>query len=541
MPRVEPSTFPAPQGHPLTARHDDATRDVLVIGSGFGGALAAHALVTAGWRVTLVERGPWVPRSEESWLPDAVGGLGPYFARSPGWSISRGRDPKPVGTYFCVGGPSVFYGGVSLRFRAEDFEPLPEIDGSSGAAWPFDYAELEPWYGEAERLIGVAGTAGADPTEPPRSTPYSAAPLPMAAISDRIAAAARGLGMHPFPLPLAIHAGGQAGRQACIRCNTCDGFACGVDAKNSLDTAVIRPLLAQGLDLRTGTAITRLETTGRRVTAAIGIDTTTGAAVRFATPHVVLAAGALATPHLLLASGLDAASPAGDAIGRYLTRHKNEILLGIFARQPDPGHTFHKQLGIHDLYFGQPGTPYRRIGGLQQLPTPPVALARDGLPRGLKPLSRFVHHLTGLLVIAEDQPQHHNRVHLGSASGPLGMPTLGIEHRYSERDLAVTGLLRQAARRVLRRAGALACYRHTIDTFSHALGTVRTGRDPATSPLDAELRFRGLDNLLVTDGSALPRSAAVNPSLTIAAMALRAGRRLAARHPIAVAAGATHG
>ena len=126
-------TLPSGRGHtdlcrvkssPIQPPFDDASRDVLIIGSGFGGALAAHALVHAGWRVTLVERGPWVKRGEENWLPESVGGLGPYFSTGTGWrDVSRSR-PKSVGTYHCVGGPSVFYGGVSLGFREANFEPV---------------------------------------------------------------------------------------------------------------------------------------------------------------------------------------------------------------------------------------------------------------------------------------------------------------------------------------------------------------------------------------------------------------------------------
>ncbi len=516
-----------------TPPYTDATRDALVIGSGFGGAMAAHGLVRAGWRVTLVERGPWVPRGPQNWLPESVGGLSEFFSTATAWRDVSHDAPKAVGTYHCVGGPSVFYGGVSLRFREADFAPLPEIDGDSGAAWPFDYSEIEPWYGAAERIIGVAGTPGIDPTDPPRSTPYPATPLPLAPVSQRIAAAARALGYTPFPLPLAMHTGPANGRNTCAACASCDGFACAIEAKNDLATAVIRPLLAEGLDLRTGVVITRLEHDGHRITRATGRNLGTGEALSFGAPHVILAAGAIATPQLLLASGVASVNPAADSVGRYLTRHKNEILLGIFPRVPDPERSFHKQLGIHDLYFGDPslgdGIRLRRSGGLQQLPTPPIALARDGMPGPLKFLARLVPHLTGLLVIAEDQPRADNRVRLAGGEDEFGMARVEITHRYSARDIAAADLLRKHARRILRRAGAWLAYRHVIDTYSHALGTVRLGLDPHTAPLDADHRFRGVANLYVVDGSALPRAAGVNPSLTIAALALRAASRLVAR------------
>jgi choline dehydrogenase-like flavoprotein len=273
-----------------------------------------------------------------------------------------------------------------------------------------------------------------------------------------------------------------------------------------------------------------------------GRETGNGAPVTFVAPHIVLAAGALATPQLLLGSGLHTVNPAGDAVGRYLMRHMNEIVLGMFPRQPDPERRFHKQIGIHDLYFGDPGAPDRltRGGGIQQLPTPPIALARDGLPWPLKPLARFVGHLTGLLVIAEDQPHHENRIALAGGADAQGLAAMRITHRYTARDLAAASMLRQHASRILRRAGAWRCYRHVIDTYSHALGTVRIGPEPGTSPLDGDHRFRGLDNLLVVDGSALPRSAGVNPSLTIAALSLRATSRLIERVRESSAPGLAH-
>lgn len=494
--------------------------------------MAAQALIEAGWRVTMVERGSWVERGPENWDAESVGNLGPHYTGTDLYRATRAGRPRPVGAYHCVGGPSVFYGGVSLRFRETDFAPTPEIIGDSGATWPFGYAALEPYYSRAESIIGVAGTAGIDPTEPPRGGPFPAQPLPLAPVSERLATAARGEGLTPFPLPLAINTGSQQGRTTCVACPTCDGFACAIEAKNDLATTVIRPLLARGLELRAETVITRLESAGGRIVAATGTDTRTGAPVRLEAPWVILAAGALATPHLLLASGLERTNPAGDVVGRYLMRHKNEILLGFFGRVPDPERRFHKQLGIHDLYHGSADAEGLTgpLGAMQQLPTPPVSLARDGLPWPLKPLAGLVSHLTGLLLIVEDQPQHANRVRLDPvATDRDGMPALVIEHRYSARDLAATAVLRRVARRVLRRAGAWFIYRHVIDTWSHALGTVRMGPDAATAPLDGDCRYRGMANLLVVDGSALPRSAGVNPSLTIAANALRAAERLAAR------------
>jgi choline dehydrogenase-like flavoprotein len=132
-----------------------------------------------------------------------------------------------------------------------------------------------------------------------------------------------------------------------------------------------------------------------------------------------------------------------------------------------------------------------------------------------------------LLTIAEDQPQYQNRVFIDSRSHDRhGLPRLQVDHRYSERDLAAGHALVTRASAILRRAGAWALYRHRIDTFSHAVGTVRIGADPRNSALDANCRFRGVDNLYVVDGSAMATSAAVNPSLTIAANALRAAHLL---------------
>ncbi len=506
--------------------------DAIVIGSGFGGAMAAHRLVHAGWRVLLLERGDWVPRGPEAGDPRATLVLGPYYSKESAYQSGDAGISPDVGSVFCVGGPSVFYGGTSFRFRIDDFAPPPEIVGTSGAAWPFDYHDLEASYGESERLLGISGEDGDDPTRPPRSTPYPQPPPRPAAVSEVFRDAARSLGLNPFPLPLAINFSGTHGHNQCVHCRTCDTYACKVDAKNDTGTAVVAALLDRGLELRTQVAVTRLVADGRRITEVQAVDRARGERVSFRARYVILAAGALATPHLLLASGLDRLNPAGRAVGAFLMRHCSAMTFGFCNFRPDPAKVFHKNFAVLDYYFGDPKTwrhRQARIGSIQQITTPPAALMKSGMPRWTDPvpMGGFCEHLTSALVIAEDEPRASNRVFVDpSAVDAVGLPRLRLEHRYTRRDASRRRMLVRRAKRILRRCGAWSFYTYNIKTFSHALGTVRMGVDPASSPLDGSCRFRGLENLLVVDGSTFPTSAAVNPSLTIAAIALRAADRL---------------
>lgn len=503
--------------------------DALVIGSGFGGTLAAHELIHAGWRVLMIERGGWVSRGPQNWAPEAVGPLGPYYSTETPYRAIGGERPV-IGSLQCVGGPSVFYGGVSLRFRAEDFHPAPEIVGSSGARWPFAYEDVEPQYARAEAIIGVAGPEpGSDPTEPFHTTPYPQGPGALSPTSRRLWEAARGLGLHPFRLPLAFNHARRAGRAPCAACPTCDGFACAIGAKNDLATAVIPDLIRRGLDLHAKTVAVRLAVEGKKV---VGVECVgpTGGRVRYTARVVVLAAGALATPHLALASGIETLNPAGWTVGRHLMRHYNSVVMGVFPRRPDREGEFHKQVGIHDFYFGDSGRK-GKLGGIQQLATPPPALVKAHLPRALGSVAaKGVPFVTGLLVLAEDQPQADNRVEIDPRTvDRFGLPQLQVTHRYSRRDHAAGRALVARAREILHRAGAWATCVQPIRTFSHAVGTLRMGDDPASSALDPHGRFRGLDNVYVADASAFPTSAAVNPSLTIAAHALRMAAHLTGR------------
>ena len=516
------------------------TWDAIVIGSGFGGAMVAHPLVSAGLRVLMLERGGWVARGPQNWDASGVGLITPHYTTESPYEVTSGSRRYTAGSWHCVGGQSVFYGCASFRFRESDFESAAGIVGESGAAWPFRYDAMEPFYSRAEQLLGVAGDAGSDPTEPPRSTPYPQTPAALSRSAQVIADAASHLGLRPFRIPLAISYDADEGRRACMRCGTCDGYACAAEAKNDVATAIIPRLVRAGMTLRPNTVCVRLVRDGSRVSAVECVDRVSGERHRVTAARIVLAAGALATPHLLLASELVDCNPAGESVGRYLMRHRNAVVFGVYARQPNPERAFDKQIAIHDFYHGGPGWDARNgpLGGIQQL-TPPVGLVRAYMPFVVRdPAATLVSYATGLLVIAEDQPRPENRVAVDwTTRDRFGLPLLRVRHAHTARDDAAAAVLVGHAKRILREAGARLTYVHPIETLSHALGTVRMGVDPCTAPLDEHGRYRGLDNLYVADASALPRSASVNPSLTIAANALRIGAHIAGTAATAIARG----
>lgn len=514
--------------------------DAIVIGSGFGGTMVAHQLVNAGKNVLMLERGDWVMRGPENWGLRASIDLTPHYDKTTPYQVEKGGNKPIMGVYSCVGGPSVFYGGVSFRFREKDFEPPETIVADSGARWPISYKDLEPYYSQAEQLLDISGEVGADPTAPPRSAPFPQPPAPLAGISVKVKTAAESLGLHPFQLPLAINyrpldkesfVKYQAIRKACINCTTCDTFACAILAKNDLASTMLPFLWEQGLDIQPNMVAVRIFEKSGKAEGVECVSKKTGERLNFYAKQVVLSAGALGSPHLLLASGLDKLNPGGGTVGRYLMRHVNAIVFGIFPGAADKEERFHKQLAILDFYHGHPKAKALdgKIGSLQQMPTPPAGLVQNEVPGTLgRLLSNGVKLLTGLLAIAEDQPQsgNHCRVDFGKKD-PYGYPQLVISHEYSKRDMDAIKVLTSEGKKVMKASGAWATYTHHIRTFSHAVGTVRMGSDPATSALDEFCRFRGVDGLYVVDGSFMPTAAAVNPSLTIAANALRVGEQLA--------------
>ena len=175
--------------------------DVVIIGSGVGGATLAYALAGKDIKVLILERGAFLPLSRECADARAIFQRG-FFRNSEDWFDKEGQAFR-AGNYYYVGGNSKFYGAVMLRYRQQDFGGLSYPDGDT-PAWPFDYAELEPYYCEAERLFAVRGDASQDHTEPPHSQPYAYGPVADEEEIARVRGELKAQGLHPFSLPLAV-------------------------------------------------------------------------------------------------------------------------------------------------------------------------------------------------------------------------------------------------------------------------------------------------------------------------------------------------
>src|ERR1700689_3810872 len=177
------------------------TVDILIVGSGMGGATLAAGLAPTGVQILILERGARLRDSADARDARAIFQRG-VFRPDETWLDGAGQPFNP-GNYYYVGGNSKLYGAVLFRFRARDFEPVAYRDGAT-PGWPFSYEELEPWYGLAEKLYNVRGAIGFDPTEPAHSAPYPFGPVPDETAIGKVRERLKRVGPHPSPLPLGV-------------------------------------------------------------------------------------------------------------------------------------------------------------------------------------------------------------------------------------------------------------------------------------------------------------------------------------------------
>jgi choline dehydrogenase-like flavoprotein len=506
--------------------------DVIIIGTGAGGGTLAHKLAPSGKRILLLERGGYLPREQENWDSREVFGKARYVTGDR-WVAGDGERFRPHAQYF-VGGNTKFYGAILFRLRERDFGEVRHYGGIS-PAWPIDYATMEPYYAEAERLYLVHGQAGEDPTEPPRSGPF---PHPAVAHEPRIQQLHDDLlaaGHKPFHLPVGVdldESDPETGR--CVRCDRFDGFPCLTDGKADAHVRCVRPTLGRpNVTLKIHSKVTRLETdaSGGAVTGVV-VDRR-GATETYRADIVVVSCGAAESPALLLRSASDA-HPGGlanssDQVGRNYMAHINS---GVIAISQWPNHTkFQKTLGLNDFYWGAPDSELP-LGHIQMLGKSDRGILRAGAPwfaPGLA-LDYIAGHAIDFWLTTEDLPLADNRITVDRE----GTIHLSKVFRNEEPHRRLLGKLKGLL-------GHIGCSERMIPRFSvldqriplagiaHQCGTLRFGEDPATSVLDVNCRAHDLDNLYVVDTSFFPSSSAVNPALTAMANALRVGDHLLER------------
>lgn len=475
---------------------------VVIVGSGMGGGTLAWGLARSGIDVLVLERGGFLPSEPENWSPDAVF-VQRRYKPDETWLDDDGAPFHP-GVHYVVGGNTKVYGASLPRLRESDFGERVYPAGIS-PAWPFNYADLEPYYCEAEALYRVHGAMGEDPSEPWRSRPYPYPALPhepyITELTDRL----REQGLHPSSTSMGVDL---APGGACIRCSTCDGFPCRIDAKSDAQTCALGPAMAGGsVRLMTGMKVDAVEVRNGRAVAVTGIDES-GDDVRVEGAFIALAAGAANTAAIMLRSGL-----ASDLIGRNYMVHNNTHLACFDPRRRNDV-VFQKTFAVNDWYEdlgdGFAGGTLQMIGKVQGSMMKTHATKA---PKAL--LDRMAGRTMECLVMSEDLPSSTNRVRLDDQGRIVVSWTRTNYDRHEA--------LLDRARKALREAGYAAIFeqRFSIDMNSHMCGTAVAGTDPATSVLDPLCQVHEVPNLRVVDSSFFPSSGAQNPALTIAANALR--------------------
>ncbi len=492
--------------------------DMIIIGTGAGGGTLAYALRDSGARILLVERGDYLPQEPENWSPEAVFDHKRYKTTEM-WLDAEGRPFSP-GVHYYVGGNTKVYGAALPRLRCEDFGAV-EHEGGTSPAWPITYEDLEPYYARAEQIYGVHGVPGEDPTEPPRSGPFPYPAVPHEPYIEDLTQRLRAQGLHPFSLPMGIDLR-ENGR--CIRCKTCDGFACKVLAKSEADVCCVRPALeSTNVELMTNTCARRLITdvSGKRIT---GVEVEhNGERLELHAATVVVSCGATNSAALLLRSA-NSAHPNGLAnssglLGRHYMVHNNTALMAVDPRRRNRT-VFQKTMAVNDFYFKSDNWRYP-LGNLQLLGKLQAGMLTANQPLVPRPiLQEIANRSIDWWVMSEDLPDPNNRVTV-DPDGKIRVhwkPNNRVSHRR----------LVQKAREMLRAAGypIVLTQAMGIETNSHQCGTARFGTDPATSVLDPFCRSHDIENLYVVDSSFFPSATAVNPALTIASQALRVADHL---------------
>lgn len=491
--------------------------DIVIIGSGIGGATMAAALAPTGRKIVILERGERLQDSPEARDEEAIFARG-HFRPDETWFTPEGQGFNP-GNYYYVGGNSKLFGAALIRYRAEDFHPIRHLGGTT-PGWPVTYGEMEPWYQKAEEMFGVHGDPAQDPTEPPHSGSYPFPPVPDEAPIADLRERLRQAGVLPASLPLGIDIERWLSRGQ----TPWDAFPDTTGAKSDAEAVGLAQALAHpNVRLETGAKVTRLVMGQGGLISHVEF-TQRGNARRILAPLVILSAGAVNSAVLLLRSANDN-FPTGlanrsDQVGRNFMNHNCSAVLALHPLRQNRA-IYQKTLMINDFYLGG-GPGDAPLGNIQLLGKISGAILSASAPIPRLLAGWIARRSVDFYAMSEDLPNPESRVTLQG-------DRIVLDWKRSNWDTHEALVARLRA--LLRRAGFPVVLSRPFDrrTPSHQCGTTRMGRDPATSVVDMTCRSHDHPNLFVVDAGFLPTSAAVNPALTIAAQALRSADHIKQR------------
>ena len=509
-----------PQAQQMARYADGDEVDMVIVGCGAGGGVLAQRLARAGWRVVVLEKGPfWDP--DRDWVSDEAGSHKLYWTDK---RIVGGEDPVELGknnSGHGVGGSMVHYAGYTPRFHPSDFRTRA-ADGV-GADWPYAYEELKPHYERVERELPVAGQDW--PWGDPHRYPHS--PHPISGAAERAWAGARAAGIEMRVGPVGIANGTFGNRPHCIYRGFCLQ-GCKVNAKGSPLVTHVPDALAHGAEVRADSMAARIQVDERG--RCTGVAYFHAGRERFQRAAAVAVAGySIETPRLMLNSGL---GNGADQVGRYVMVQGAPQVAGRFPelmrmyKAPPP------EISSEQFYETDRARGFVRGFSIQTVSPLPIGWAEHVLADGhwgvaLREYMRDYNHWSTLGALCELLPLPENRVTLADEHDEYGLPVPRLDYTQCDNDRANIAFAKRTLHGIWDAAGAQDVL--TIDRYAHLIGGCRMGTDPDESVCDGDHRVWGVPNLFVADGSAMPTQGSANPALTIMAAASRLGERLAAK------------
>jgi choline dehydrogenase-like flavoprotein len=522
-----PDVFQRGGWMPMREYPDEEAVDFAIVGAGAGGATLACKLAEAGFSVVVLEAGPfWRPLEDFASDEEAQQQL--YWLEE---RLTGGADPIALGgnnSGWGVGGSTVHFSMISLRFRPEWFRARSLL--GYGLDWPITYADLAPYYEEAERALAIAGPLRYPWGPPHRRYPYREHEMNAAGLV--LARGAERMGVAWSAVPLATVSAPRGASPPCVYRGFCN-FGCSTNAKQSALVVWIPRALRAGAEVRDLAMAGRIELDANGL--AGGVHYRRSGQWRFQRARNVVVAGyAIETPRLLLNSAC-ARFPQGLAngsglVGTHLTTHAGP---GVWARfdeeirwnkgPPNMAVCEHWNYMDEGKDFSG-GYAFMSQGPLPRAWAQLVCTSRKLWGMALREAMLDYNHMSGLVAVAETEPRIENRVTLAEECDRHGLPVARVEFGYSDNDRRMQKHALAFMGRMLEAAGGKDLW--TSDDTSHILGTCRMGADPASSVVDADGRSWDVRNLWICDGSLFPTCGGVNPSLTIQALACRIGDRI---------------